>query len=322
MAYPAVAPPPHPVLPSGQSVPTDAQTFAVVVDRVRSGEGYYAAMGAELRQHGYPTRDPFNWRTPLHLSVLVQAPWLIWRGVLTALMVALYVGVMTTVRRGPEAWAANVLTLGVLVVTAAPDAVFVSEAWAGALIGLSACAVTLDRRGAAVALAVAALFIRELAAPYCVVGTLLAVAERRWREVGAWATGGAAYAVYYGWHVVQVVAHRTPTDIAHGTSWLTLPGVPFLQATLSKLGWFALLPSSMIAVALALLAAGLVAAQTPRHLRVASAGFAGLFLLAGFPFNDYWGFVAAPVWAMTCGYGVGAVIAAASLLTASSSAPA
>jgi hypothetical protein len=69
-----------------------------------------------------------------------------------------------------------------------------------------------------------------------------------------------------------------------------------------------------------LLAAGLAASETPRRLRAASAAFAILFLLAGLPFNDYWGFIAAPVWAITCGYGVSAIIATVSSLSASSSA--
>lgn len=320
--YPALTPPARPVLSTGAPVTTDARTFAAVVDRMRSGASYYDAMGIELRNHDYPTRDPFNWRTPLHLQALSLAPWVVWRGVLTAMLVAFYVAVMMTVRASSATWVANALAVGVLVISAAPDAIFVSEAWAGGFIGLSACAYALDRRPAAIGLALTALFVRELTAPYCVACTLFAVSERRWREVGAWAAGGTAYAIYYGWHVMQVMAHRTPGDIAHAGSWMTFLGVPFLQATLLKLGWFALLPSSFAAVALALLTAGLLAPDTPRHLRTASAVYAGFFLVAGFPFNDYWGFMAAPVWAITCGYGAGAVTAALKDLSASSSAPA
>ena len=221
---------------------------------------------------------------------------------------------MAIVQTRPAAWIANALTLGVLVALAAPDAIFVSEAWAGAFIGLSACAFALSRRFLAVGLGVGALFIRELAAPYCVVCTLMAARQRRWGEVSAWAVGALGYAVYYTWHVQQVLAERTAADIAHGASWLTMPGVPFLQATLLKLGWFALLPTWLSSIALTLLAAGLISPETPRHIRAGSAAFAGFFLVAGFPFNDYWGFLAAPVWAITCGYGAGAIAAAVNTL--------
>jgi hypothetical protein len=320
--YPVVEPPTLPASAPVAANTTDAKVFAAVVERLRAGEGYYAAMGSELRAHYYPTRSPFNWRTPLHLSALALAPWALWRAVLTALLVALYVSVMLVVKVRPAASVANALTLGLLVALAAQDAIFVSEVWAGVLVGLSVCAFAGDQRPLGIGFALAALFVRELAAPYLVACTLIAFIERRWRDVGALMVGALVYATYYGWHVGQVHAHRTLTDLAHPGSWLTLPGVPFLQATLLKLGWLSLLPPWTSTIALGLLAAGLIADGTPRHARVGSVAFAGFFLAAGFPFNDYWGFLAAPVWAVTCGYGAGAIASALKDLTASSSAPA
>jgi hypothetical protein len=304
------APPPRPVPPPGAEPTTDAKAFAAVVDRLRAGEHYYDAMGTELRRRDYPTRDPFNWRTPLHLVTIALVPWAVSRAGLTALLVGFYVAVMLLTRKARAALFAHVLVLGVLVLSAAPDAVFVSEAWAGALIGVSACLFALGHRPAAVTAAVAALFVRELAAPYCVLCACSGLLERRLREFTAWVAGAAVYAAYYAWHVGQVAAHRLPSDFAHGESWLTVSGLPFLQATLLKLGWFALVPNAVSAVALALLAAGLAASETPRALRLSGAVYAGFFLVAGFPFNDYWGFVAAPVWAVVCSYGAAAITSA------------
>ncbi len=216
---------------------------------------------------------------------------------------------MVAVRDRIVAGGANVMMLGVLVLFAAPDAVFVSEAWSGALIALSACAYLLDRRIIAGVCALAALFIRELAAPFCVLAAILALTERRWRELGLWIAGAVAYGLYFAFHVRQVVAHRLPADFSHNQSWLSFPGVPFLQATLLKLGWFALLPTIFSTVALVLLTAALLSSQTPRPLRLGSALYVALFLVAGLPFNDYWGFEAAPIWAITCGYGLAAILA-------------
>ena len=81
-----------------------------------------------------------------------------------------------------------------------------------------------------------------------------------------------------------------------------------------KLGWFALLPTSWSALALAMLVAGVLAPGTPRYVRATSAIYAGFFLIAGFPFNDYWGFIAAPTWAIACGYGVAAIVDAVTTL--------
>jgi hypothetical protein len=39
------------------------------------------------------------------------------------------------------------------------------------------------------------------------------------------------------------------------------------------------------------------------HVRVISATYAVLFLFVGQPFNNYWGLVAAPVWALAMVYG-------------------
>ncbi len=308
LSYPATTPPARPAQTPAST--TDALTFAAVVERMRKGEGYYDAMGAELRQNGYPARDPFNWRTPLHLSALALAPWAVWRGLLTALLVSLYAAAMSVVLDRLTRWSVGGLLLGVLVVLAATDAIFVSEVWAGTLIGLSACAFAIGRRRVAFGFAMGALFVRELAAPYCVLCALSAARTSRWREFGAWAAGAAFYAAYYAVHVVQVTAHRLPTDVSHGGSWFTLPGLPFLQATLLMVGWFGLLPIWSSSIALALVAAGLTSPATPRHIRAASSVYAALFLFAGFPFNDYWGYVAAPAWAITGGYGVAALIEA------------
>src|SRR5262249_12040299 len=40
------------------------------IERIRTGEPYYSAVGAELRKHDYPTAQVVNWRTPLHYEVV------------------------------------------------------------------------------------------------------------------------------------------------------------------------------------------------------------------------------------------------------------
>jgi len=49
---------------------TDAMMYRRVIQRVHAGEGYYSALGAELRQGHYASRSVFNWRTPLHLMFI------------------------------------------------------------------------------------------------------------------------------------------------------------------------------------------------------------------------------------------------------------
>ena len=297
---------------------TDATTFQAVVERLRAGHGYYEAMGEELRRHDYPTASSFNWRTPLHLQAVAAVPWGASRGVLTALLVALFAITMASTQgERLVRWTAGTLQMGVLLLEAAPDAVYISEVWAGALVGLSAGAFGLRHPMPAVALGLGALFVRELAAPYCVACTLIAIVQRQWRQCGAWLAGAGAYAAYYAWHASQVAAHLTASDIPASTGWLVFGGLPFLQSAVHKLGWLALLPGPFNAVAVVLLAAGIARAAAPVHVRTGSAAFAGFFLVAGQPFNDYWGWLAAPTWAMACGHGAAAVTEAVRIATGS-----
>ena len=72
---------------------------------------------------------------------------------------------------------------------------------------------------------------------------------------------------------------------------------------MQQLGWLSLLPDWVTALARVLLAAGIARAATPTHARAGGAAFAAFFLFAGLPFNDYWGWLAAPTWAIVCGHG-------------------
>ena len=285
--------------------PTDAKMFESVVVRLRSGEPYYQAMGDALRRGDYPVGSPFNWRTPLHLVAVATVPWLASRAVLTGLLVSLFAVTMASIR-GPSLLVATIggLQLGLVALQSAHDAVYLNEIWSGTLIGLSVCAFGLRRTLPAVALGIAALFVRELAAPYCVACVLMATWARQRRECAAWLVGAAAYAGYYAWHVAQVVAHLGPTDAAAETDWVTLGGLPFLQSALRKLGWLSLLPDWVTALTLVALVAGITRSAAPAHARAGAAAFVGFFLIAGLPFNDYWGWLAAPIWAIVCGHGV------------------
>jgi hypothetical protein len=204
----------------------------------------------------------------------------------------------------PAAWTAGVMQAGVLAALAVPSALVISEAWAGVLIGLSVCAFALGGSALAVPLGLLALFVRELAAPYCVVCTIAAAAKRRWLEVGAWLSGAGLYAGYYAWHVSQVRAHGLPTDLAHASSWLEFGGLGYLLGTVHWNAWLIVTPPPVTALALVLIVAGTANPRAPLHVRATGAAYVAFFLVAGKAFDTYWGLVAMPTWALACGYGV------------------
>ncbi len=297
-AVPALAP-----RPNGGS--GDVLMYQTMLSRLRAGEEYYDVVGGELRRGHYALVPAFNWRTPLLLNALARVPAEVGRGSLILLGLLLLGATVaaTAPESMPTVLASGFMQAGVIASVAVPGAVVMGEAWAGMLIGLSACLYALKRARWAVPLAMLALFIRELAAPYCVACALLATANRRWREVAAWLAGAFLYAAYYEWHLVQVSAHQLPTDLAHASSWFHPGDLPSLLAKARWQAWLLVSPPWVTAVALTVVVGGTIGARTPVHMRVTSLVYVAFFLAAGAPFNDYWGLIAWPAWALAFGFG-------------------
>jgi len=291
----------------------DAIVYDRILARLRAGEGYYAVIGGELRSHLYATREVFNWRTPLLWRSLALMPPSVRRGGLIALTLAAGIAATLAAFRHATALAGvvtGVASLGVLLTASAPGTVAMGEAWAGALVGLSVSAYVTDRRRVGVIAGLIAMFVRELVAPFTLVCAGLALVHRRWRELTAWLVGGVVYAVYYGLHLSQIWAHRLPTDLPGEGSWVAWGGLSFVLTTVQWNGLLLLAPWSAVAAALALIVAGVLAARTPAHVRLAAATYLVLFLVVGQPFDRYWGLLVWPTWALACGYGAAAVAAA------------
>jgi len=284
---------------------TDVEVlYQQVVAQLRNSGSYYPVLRDQLRKSGYATRELFHWRTPLLLNGLSVLPDRLSHALLIVVGVSLLLLTFAvTVARGPFVfWAAMVMQLGTVALVINPKAVFVAEIWAGFLIALSVCASLLGRTVPAVLLGLLALFVRELAAPYCVVATLYAVWRRRWSEVWLWAAGAVMYAVYFGMHVVNVWAHQG-TEARSAGSWLVLGGFPFLLSTIYTHVWVWMLSPVGTAIASMLLVAGMLSQATPPVVRLTSAAYCTLFVLAGKHFDHYWGLVVWPTWVLAIGCG-------------------
>jgi hypothetical protein len=281
------------------------------VTRVRQGTPYYTAMGEELRARGYPMQSPFNWRTPLHLSLVALATDFWARVTLVALSIvsamALWLG---SPKRRLSRAACGATLFGTLLVTAAPSLVFLPETWSGVLIACSAGALAQRRISWGIAAGLAALAVRELAAPYCVASTLMAMADRDWPQVRAWLLGAVGYGVYFGWHVSGVAEVRLAGDLAQTASWLQYGGVPAVLSAMPWTSWWFLAPPQATPVLFTLVVAGICAPDAPRHARATAAAYLAFLLVVGQSFNHYWGLVAAPIWAFVAGCGVAALMSA------------
>jgi hypothetical protein len=281
----------------------DMTLYRSEVIRVAQGEAYYDVAGDELRTQGYPTKSVFNWRTPLLVWLLAVLPSpQVGQAILGGLATVLTLWAMVAVaqQRGPGAGAlAGCLLCGAtLLVTG--DAYFLPVMWSGVLIGLSLCAYAFDRRAMAVALGLTALFFRELAAPYCLGAVVLAVYDRRWREVLAWSAGVAAYAAFYAFHVHEVQARILTTDVGHDGTWWQAGGLAFVISLAQTHSFLLVLPQAAAALyfALAMLGAASWDSAWGRRVGLTLCGYAATFALVGYEFNQYWGVLISPLFAL------------------------
>jgi hypothetical protein len=285
--------------------PGDLDLYAAEVGRMHDGASYYDAAAAELVARGYPTRSIFNWRTPLPVWLVAKLPEPF---VANVLLVAtgLALVVMGFALLADEGGAGRGL-LGVLLLSGAllpcflGEPVLLSELWSGVLVALSAVCFGRERRKAAIVIGLAALFARELAAPYVMLCVAIAAYDRRYREVLAWGVGLAAYAVFYGFHVSEVLPRIAASATAHEAGWLRLGGAGFLISTAQMNAYLLLLPQWVtgIFLACALLGAATWNTSGGRLIALTVAGYTIAFSIVGNDFNQYWGCQIAPLLCLT-----------------------
>lgn len=298
--------------PSGR--PGDVALYLAEIARMRHGEGYYQAAAAELRQRGYPTRSVFNWRTPLPMWLVAQLPgqagaWLL-RGLA---LVAVWCAVRLAARDGRTASAvlAGVLMFGAVMPCFLGTLYVMPVLWAGTLIALSACAYAAGRWPLGFALGLAALAMRDLAGPYCLLCAVLAAVQGRRRELLAWGAALAGYAVLFALHAHTVRELMQPGDLAHERGWLSFGGAAFVLSLVQMNAYLLVAPQWLSALYFVAAMLGLAAWNDPRgrHVVLAACLYVALFAFVGQPFNQYWGSLIAPLLALGAARGPSVLLA-------------
>jgi hypothetical protein len=277
---------------------SDLKMYRRVVNRLHAGEGYYSALGSELRKGGFPSRSVLNWRTPFHLETLAIAgePVSRWALFVLACIACLMAAIATGRAGGP--WPLQ-LIITLLAVSNCflfdQDFYLWAEVWTGVLLVISVCSYELECWPVGVACGILALFIRELAGPFVVVGLGFALWRRRRAEALAWLAGLALWGAYFLAHASVVRAAILPTDIAE-TGWVKMGGLHFVLTTIlmSLLG---ALPDWGAALFLPAMLFGLAGWRTGIGNRVAItvAVYLAIFCVVGKPINMYWGAVTNPL---------------------------
>jgi hypothetical protein len=281
--------------------PGDIALYRAEADRIQAGQTYYDAAEVELNRRGYPTASIFNWRMPLPVWLIGRLPG-IWAsqvilGGLGLTLVCLSFHLLADEAGVKQALVGVLLLSGALLPCVLGDLVVMSELWSGVLIAISATCFGIRRPIWGVAAGVAALFFRELAAPYCLVCLALAARERRYRELRLWGIGLAAYAVFFIAHVWQVLPRVGGPDLAHVHGWIRFGGAGFLISTAQMNAYLLLVPQWVTAVYLACTLLCCATWNTPvgQRIGLTIAVYAIAFSIAGNDFNQYWGSLTAPL---------------------------
>lgn len=281
---------------------SDRRLFVRVVDDLRGGESYYSAITREQRLLKYPLRPLITVRLPTLAWVMAAAPSASVRSLaLAALAIATFAAWLWRLR----AYTATPLSFGLatLVLAAAYAPAFfyfgyaLHELWAGELLALALALYSPRRWGASFAVAVCALSIRELAAPFFLAMGVLAWRDGRRREALAWALGIAGLGTALLVHA-RALAPFLESGDRPSPGWL---GVGGWRLVLLQMKWNALLmttPDWLAAVAAPLALLGLLSPQGPLadRLRLIVFGYTAAFLVLGRPDNSYWGLMTAPLW--------------------------
>jgi hypothetical protein len=309
----------------------DVALYRAQVDRMQNGEGYYQAVSAEQTARGYPTRSVFNWRTPLPLWLIGRLPQVEWAkyflGVLSlGLIVFAFEAI---VREKSNSFAAAlgcvVLLSGPLLFTLLDDLFVMPVLWAEVFIAFSLCAYGTDRPKIGLGLGLSALFMSELALPYCLLCAGMAGWKYvRWkqlyiegdshifidhasmapeqlgqfpRELVAWGLGLCAWLIFFGWHWWNVSGLIGPDAIAHKHGWIRFGGAGFVLATAQMNAYLILLPPWVTALYFAAAMFGLAGWHTTLGVRIGLTAciYVMFFAVVGQDFNQYWGSIIAPL---------------------------
>lgn len=296
----------------------DAALYIRIINDVAAGESYHHAAVREQRHWGYTLKPVWTVREPALAQFLARIPERLRPVPLAALAIlTMLVWTWRLQREGKKPVMAALgfasLFFSLLYAFARPTYPF-HEGWAGLLMALSLG--LYGKRGwqvgGAVVCGLAAVLIRELAAPYLVVMLVVALWERRWREAVAW---GAALAIFAGvmlWHAQAVASLLYPGDRAsHG--WLGLGGWPYLLSLAHWNGLTIMLQpegaSWLIALLFPFMLLGCLAMPGAQGLRLALTigGYCTGFLFFGRPDTAYWGILLLPFWALGLAYSLAAL---------------
>jgi hypothetical protein len=314
---------------ASQGLAPDLALYCEVISDVRAGRDYYDSARERIPQYGFPIASPLNWRLPTYawlLSCLPCAGWIqLTLLALSTAALALAFAAQSRLHSFGVAAISTFFLFGVVRWALDGHAYLAQEPWSATLILISLAAYSLgwDKaalaadgppnytspaanslgwRGIAIAAGLAALFVRELALPYCLVATVLALWHRRWVEFAVWAGGIGLFFAFFAWHVGQVQAQVAAAQIEASTDlhqWIRFGGLDFVLLTTRMNSLLFSAPGWLLWFYLLATLIGLSRTHDPSSQLacLTSLAFLLAFAFLGRPENFYWGLLPAPLFA-------------------------
>ncbi|UZK66252.1 hypothetical protein [Sphingomonas sp. M1-B02] len=279
---------------------TDLMIYEKIVAGMKNGADYYTAATDALRSGGYPLRPFVTVRMPGLATVQAVLP--SWGPLALLFLLGGTVGVVWAVRLGeavprvaPRITGAFLLIASMLAFLQPGLAAF-HEIWAGLLVALSLALRRPGRWVEAVAIALAAMLIRETAALYVLVMLGFAWVQGERREALGWLAALGFFAVALGAHAYGVAGVTGPSDPA-SPGWAGLLGYGFFVKSLYLATSLQLLPLWAGSLLVGLAMFGWASWSDPLGPRMAAtlAAYAvaiGIFARLD---NFYWALMVAPV---------------------------
>jgi hypothetical protein len=165
-------------------------------------------------------------------------------------------------------------------------------------ISLSVGLYLLGWRKSGAGAGILALFFRELALPYVLIGLVLAWRQKKKSELWTLIAGLGGYALYFGLHAMAVTSRIPPSNgVPEVSHWIQFGGLRFILIT-GRVGLLMIYPFWWAAVYVPIALLGLAGWRHPVAGRVLAtvAAYMLVFSVIGIPSaNYYWGAVYAPL---------------------------
>lgn len=288
----------------------DLALYDRAIARIRHGENYYSFIAIEHRLSHYPVRPGLAVRLP---TLAYLDAWAGLPGEFAAAIVLLIAVLLAWWRRlgeEPGAPRRRVLAIALLAVGASlglnRDFFVLHELWAGMLLALSFGLhrvksaqsngkLANGKWGWSLAVAALALAIRELALPYVLLMSAMALWRGDRREGLAWAGLALLFLAALAWHLHLIAVQALPSDPLSPT-WLELRGLSGWVSNVALSSNIRSLPHWLAGPLVMLMVFGWA---SWRSLAGAFAtllylGYGLAFMIAGRGDNYYWGFMVSP----------------------------